>query len=166
MTPGTYVHPSTRRNHLAKRQAVINQEIDLANSFKKISLQNSPKVPSTSARNDPEAVVEPEVLIEPSFVLFFIAWLHLICGLSHQRCQQAIVYITYIIKHIHQLKRQVDFHDQIPKDIHTITKHLGLDVELEEFMPVLKTYFLLLHSEKVTVCQELANIPPSALKFN
>lgn len=69
-------------------------------------------------------------------------WLHLVCGLSHEKCRQAIVYITYMIKYHDQFKRQKDFCDHIPKDLHTITKHLGLDLELEEFICCQKCYSL------------------------
>lgn len=168
MIPGTYVHPSTRRSHLAKTQAMINQEISLINSLETMDLHNSPKRPSAPARPNPEATVEPHVstparhnsiaveqelkiesckywffLIDyvcwlnptsTAFVLFFIMWLHLVCGLSHEKCRQAIVYITYMIKYLDQFKRQKDFCDHIPKDLRTITKHLGLDLELEEFI--------------------------------
>ncbi|KNZ62980.1 hypothetical protein VP01_11g3 [Puccinia sorghi] len=63
-------------------------------------------------------------MIEPYFLLYFIAWLHLLCSVSHVKCQTAVTYLLYIVKKCHQLPLNVEFQTRAPVDICTITKHL------------------------------------------
>jgi hypothetical protein len=76
------------------------------------------------------------------YVMFFIAWLHLFCGISQAKCREEVKYILYLIKHCHNLPANVQMELKVPKDARTITKKLKLDPNLDMYVFCPKCYSL------------------------
>ncbi|KNZ44790.1 hypothetical protein VP01_881g8 [Puccinia sorghi] len=80
--------------------------------------------------------------IQLRFVLCFIVWLHLFCGVIHAKCRTAVTYILYIIKRCCELAPDIDFESCVPVEIQTITKHLHLDPRINEYVCCRRCYLL------------------------
>ncbi|KNZ46351.1 hypothetical protein VP01_733g6 [Puccinia sorghi] len=76
------------------------------------------------------------------FVLHFVAWLYLCCVISQAKCQQAVIYILYIIKNCCLLPPNVNFETNIPHDVQTITTKLHLNPFLVKYVCCIKCFLV------------------------
>ena len=75
----------------------------------------------------------------------FIAWLHLFCGLSNNKCSRARAFLIQIIQKILQKPvHNFDLH-KVPKEMKTIMKQLNILSFLTSYM-----FFVLLASHSTT----------------
>lgn len=81
-------------------------------------------------------------MYDVAFILCFMAWLHLFCGVSHAKCCQAIQFLLHIIRSCRELKPQITFESAIPRDIRTIMKVLQINPQVEDYVCCIKCYLL------------------------
>lgn len=60
------------------------------------------------------------------FVMYFLAWLHLVCGVSQANCRIARDYIVAIARSSAKIHTKLDFEDEILNDVRSITKRMNL----------------------------------------
>ncbi|MBW0474536.1 hypothetical protein O181_014251 [Austropuccinia psidii MF-1] len=131
---GLYIHPSTSRKHWAKS----NQLNDNAEeSMNQLSLEDFteliPNLKSKKTESEENYSSDSNVTSYHDYKPKSIdrSWLYLICGISQEKCQKAISYIIFIIKHCRQLPQGIKIETTIPKDVRTISKHLKLIAEFD-----------------------------------
>ncbi|POV99692.1 hypothetical protein PSTT_13630 [Puccinia striiformis] len=140
--PGSWVHPSTRRRHWAQNSTPQdNHRIPPVSALPSIPPPNE-----TSPASEPDS--EPaKTLSEAKDIYYFIAWLSLVCGVSQANCRIARDWIIFIIKIFQKLPRDRTEYLESYKDSRTITKHLGLDPEIESSICCTKCFSLYEHED-------------------
>ncbi|POV94464.1 hypothetical protein PSTT_16846, partial [Puccinia striiformis] len=118
------------------------------------ALPSIPPPNETSPASEPDS--EPaETLSEAEsirYIYYFIAWLSLVCGVSQANCRIARDWIIFIIKIFQKLPRDRTKYLESYKDSRTITKHLGLDPEIESSICCPKCFSLYEHEDAPTIC--------------
>jgi hypothetical protein len=51
------------------------------------------------------------------YIMYFITWLYLFFGISQDKCQEAVEYILYLVKHCCSLPPDVEIKTKIPEDV-------------------------------------------------
>ncbi|KAI9616826.1 hypothetical protein KEM48_005072 [Puccinia striiformis f. sp. tritici PST-130] len=125
--PGSWVHPSTRRRHWAQNSTP----------------QDNHRIPPVQTLSEAESI---------RHIYYFIAWLSLVCGVSQANCRIARDWIIFIIKIFQKLPRDRTEYLESYKDSRTITKHLGLDPEIESSICCTKCFSLYEHEDAPTIC--------------
>ncbi|POW20390.1 hypothetical protein PSHT_03580 [Puccinia striiformis] len=127
--PGSWVHPSTRRRHWAQNSTPQdNHRIPPVSALPSIPPPNETSPASEPDSEPAETLSEAESI---RHIYYFIAWLSLVCGVSQANCRIARDWIIFIIKIFQKLPRDRTEYLESYKDSRTITKHLGLDPEIE-----------------------------------
>ncbi|POW01712.1 hypothetical protein PSTT_12309, partial [Puccinia striiformis] len=148
--PGSWVHPSTRRRHWAQNSTPQdNHRIPPVSALPSIPPPNE-----TSPASEPDS--EPAKTLSEAesirHIYYFIAWLSLVCGVSQANCRIARDWIIFIIKIFQKLPRDRTEYLESYKDSRTITKHLGLDPEIESSICCTKCFSLYEHEDAPTIC--------------
>ncbi|KNZ56862.1 hypothetical protein VP01_22g1 [Puccinia sorghi] len=94
---------------------------------------------NSSSSNDPG---HQPTSINHYYVMCFIAWLYLFCGISQAKCREALEYVIYLIKKCRHLPPDVEMETKIPRDVRIITKHLKFEPEIELHVCCRKCYSL------------------------
>ncbi|KAI7966249.1 hypothetical protein MJO29_001997 [Puccinia striiformis f. sp. tritici] len=147
---GCWVHKTTRQRHWSSHQSSSRngfQELKLALA----SSSPLPKgQPAINLEDQPaDAMTEPECI---KYVLYFLAWLSLVCGVSQSHCRIARDWVVFIIKIFRKLPGDRNEYLNTYKDVRTITKRLGLDPELTSRTCFPKCFSLYEPEDTPTVC--------------
>ncbi|KAI7963215.1 hypothetical protein MJO29_003642 [Puccinia striiformis f. sp. tritici] len=148
--PGSWVHPSTRRRHWAQNSTPQdNHRIPPVSALPSIPPPNETSPASEPDSEPAETLSEAESI---RHIYYFIAWLSLVCGVSQANCRIARDWIIFIIKIFQKLPRDRTEYLESYKDSRTITKHLGLDPEIESSICCTKCFSLYEHEDAPTIC--------------
>ncbi|KAG0143371.1 hypothetical protein CROQUDRAFT_661367 [Cronartium quercuum f. sp. fusiforme G11] len=147
LVPGAWVHPGTRRKHLARLSAEPEEVLMmrmLAEDFQKIACIKVPDNTtntSSSVKDDADSVLQHMAGgSDSSFVgfvyqvMYFIAWLYLACGMTRENCQTTQDHLIRIIYSCSQVQLMKGWASSIPQDVHTINKYLDLEATLERYV--------------------------------
>ncbi|POW09201.1 hypothetical protein PSHT_09268, partial [Puccinia striiformis] len=139
--PGSWVHPSTRRRHWAQNSTPQdNHRIPPVSALPSIPPPNE-----TSPASEPDS--EPAKTLSEAKII-----INLVCGVSQANCRIARDWIIFIIKIFQKLPRDRTKYLESYKDSRTITKHLGLDPEIESSICCPKCFSLYEHEDAPTIC--------------
>lgn len=129
---GQMIHSSTRRKHWAKSEPET-EETALWALFPHLSISQARNNPPPKPTSDTETSSdESEDLADINsqavmfFIMYFLAWLHLVCGVSQANCRIARDYIVAIARSSLKIRAEVDFDDEILNDVRSITKRMNL----------------------------------------
>ncbi|MBW0571168.1 hypothetical protein O181_110883 [Austropuccinia psidii MF-1] len=133
---GLFVSRNTRCRHWAKL-ASKTDEIAISNDFQKKILprKRSTRIEKSESNDELNNVLYENINNQSqvrSFVLYFIMWLYLTCGLSRLNCRKARDMIIHLINLLlPQNEETLTLVAGVPRDIQTIIKHLQLEFHLE-----------------------------------
>ncbi|KNZ53618.1 hypothetical protein VP01_3185g3, partial [Puccinia sorghi] len=101
----------------------------LLNTRKQVHLRSDTTISSCSSEDHeykPISITNYLNVDSLDYVMIFVAWLYLDCGISQAWCREVVDYILYLIKNCCDLPPNVEMEHKIPKDVRTITKQLKL----------------------------------------
>ncbi|MBW0540942.1 hypothetical protein O181_080657 [Austropuccinia psidii MF-1] len=144
---GAIVHSSTRRRHWSKAS--------LENEYGECSLnkpsKKKPRTLTASSSRQEEIVQDSEGDSDHEYddlsrmnysIFFFLAWLHVIVGVSQENCRIARNLIISFVNIARRLNSLVSFEKSIPQDVRTITKKLELIPSIERHICCTACYSL------------------------
>ncbi|MBW0510137.1 hypothetical protein O181_049852 [Austropuccinia psidii MF-1] len=147
---GLYVDQSTRRRHWAKSAKQGNSVLNHGLSELSLSNESNPQNDiSTYENNTPSDPDSNEIntygmansnLID--FILYFIMWLYLVCGISREKCRRARDMVINIIKLTQKNNITSSQLSSVPFDIRTISKKLELESSFDRHVCCPRCYSL------------------------
>ncbi|MBW0530777.1 hypothetical protein O181_070492 [Austropuccinia psidii MF-1] len=141
------VHRSTRTCHWAKSFSQSDETLTLEASTRH-SLTAKIKDPLETTKKNDEDKITPKPTQQNnseiiSLLLYFVLWLHLVCGLSKEKCHKAQDMIIYAI---HLVSNKCDLDDQltlgVPHNLQTIVKRFKIESSFEQFVCCQQCYSL------------------------
>ncbi|KAH9809274.1 hypothetical protein DFH28DRAFT_829964, partial [Melampsora americana] len=66
-------------------------------------------------------------------IMYFLAWMYLICGVSQSNCRVARDYIVFIARMAFKARTQEDLDDDILNDVRSITKRFDLHPTINSY---------------------------------
>ncbi|KAH9815159.1 hypothetical protein DFH28DRAFT_928266 [Melampsora americana] len=125
------VHISTHQKHWAS-QAPDSDEATVRAMFpnlfvtspKKTTVQENHSEESSTDEEDNSPSVNTYTIIH--HIMYFLAWMYLVCGVSQSNCCVARDYIVFIARMAFKAWTQEDLDDDILNDVWSITKRFDL----------------------------------------
>ncbi|KAH9807676.1 hypothetical protein DFH28DRAFT_1146237 [Melampsora americana] len=128
---GQMVHISTRQRHWAHQDPETEEAI-VRGMFPKL-FAKSPDSTINKSNNDDESSSEESKRSETistytiiQHIMYFLAWMYLICGVSQANCRVAREYLVAIALMAFKNRTEEDLEDEILNDVRSITKRLNL----------------------------------------
>ncbi|MBW0549946.1 hypothetical protein O181_089661, partial [Austropuccinia psidii MF-1] len=144
---GLLVHRSTRTHHWAKACSQSDETLILdASTLHSLTSKIKDSLETTKKNDEDKITPKPtqqnnsEII---SVLLYFILWLHLVCGLSKEKCHKARDMIIYAI-HLVSSKCNSDHQLTlgVPHDLQTIVKRFKIESSFERFVCCQQCYSL------------------------
>ncbi|MBW0469316.1 hypothetical protein O181_009031 [Austropuccinia psidii MF-1] len=143
-TQGVLVSQRTRNRHWAKHSQSDQLSINInpkTTPSEHVDAREGQKRPDQSDESRKLDHFTGDAFVELSrLMLFFIAWLYVVGGMSRDKCQVARRYLISIINLARRLNNENYTQPQIPQDVRTVVKKFDLMPQLHQYVCCPKCY--------------------------